>query len=76
MFELDRVRETQQPLLLSLKQAAQALCLSERTVWTMVQAGALPHLRVGRRLLFSRTALESWIARQESSGNTDSQKIG
>jgi excisionase family DNA binding protein len=53
-------------LLLSLKEAAAALAVSERTVWTLVQEGVLPHLRLGRRLLFSRTALEAWIARTEA----------
>jgi excisionase family DNA binding protein len=53
-------------LLLSMKEAASALCVSERTVWTLVHNGELPHMRLGRRLLFSRTALAAWIARMES----------
>jgi excisionase family DNA binding protein len=53
-------------LLLSLKEAAATLAVSERTVWTLVQEGVLPHLRLGRRLLFSRMALEAWIAKTES----------
>jgi excisionase family DNA binding protein len=55
-------------LLLSIKQAATALSVSERTVWTMVHNGELPHMRLGRRLLFSRTALEAWVARRQTGG--------
>jgi excisionase family DNA binding protein len=76
MYNLERDGETQTPLLLSLKQAAQALSLSERTVWTMVQTGDLPHLRVGRRLLFSRAALEAWIEKQQSGGSAHDPAIG
>lgn len=55
-------------LLWSLKQAAQALSLSERTVWSMVNVGSLPHLRIGRRLLFSRAAIQLWIDQQQQGG--------
>jgi excisionase family DNA binding protein len=76
MNNQDLGREPQTPLLLSIKQAAQALSLSERTVWTLVQTRELPHVRVGRRLLFSRMALESWIDRQQSGGNPKASVIG
>ena len=52
-------------LLLSIKDAATALGICERTVWALVKKRQLPHLRVGRRLLFSRAALEAWIAQQQ-----------
>lgn len=52
-------------LLLSIKDAAAALGICERTVWTLVKERQLPHLRVGRRLLFSRAVLEAWIAQQQ-----------
>jgi excisionase family DNA binding protein len=54
-------------LLLSMRDAAAALAVCERTLWTLVKERRLPHLRVGRRLLFSRAALENWIAEQQIS---------
>lgn len=54
------------PLLLSIKETAFLLGVSERTVWSMVQERQLPHVRVGRRLLFSRAGLEAWIAAQQA----------
>jgi excisionase family DNA binding protein len=76
MYNYERGREAQPPLLMSLKEAAQALSLSERTIWTLVHTGELPHVRVGRRLLFSRAALQSWIERQESTGDPNSRAAG
>ena len=55
-------------LLLSMRDAARSLGISERTVWTLVQERRLPHLRVGRRVLFSRASLEAWIAQQQVGG--------
>jgi excisionase family DNA binding protein len=54
------------PLLLSIKEAAITLGVCERTIWTLAQERQLPHVRVGRRVLFSRAALEAWITRQET----------
>src|SRR4051794_646911 len=56
------------PLLLSFAQAAEQLNVCERTVWTLVHDGELPHIRVGRRVLISRTAIERWISAKEASG--------
>ncbi len=58
------------PLLLSIKDVASKLGICERTVWTLVKSRRLPHLRVGRRLLFSQAALESWIAEQQIGGGS------
>ncbi len=66
-------RTPQPPLLLSIKQAAQALSLCERTIWDLVKKGELPHVKVGRRVLFSPASLQSWIERQEST--TDPKSI-
>jgi excisionase family DNA binding protein len=66
----------QPPLLLSLAQAARLLNLCERTVWTLVHASELPHVRIGRRVLISRAALEKWIGQQENASNADSAGIG
>ncbi|MCC6669413.1 MAG: helix-turn-helix domain-containing protein [Planctomycetes bacterium] len=53
---------TPSPLALSLAEAADALGVSARTVWSLANGHKIPTLRVGRRLLIPRLALEKWIA--------------
>jgi excisionase family DNA binding protein len=66
----------QPALLVSLKEAARILSLSERTVWSMVKTGTLPHVRVNRRLLFSPSGLQGWIdARQTGSSQHGNEAI-
>ena len=50
------------PLLLDAHEAARALRLSERTLWARTKAGEIPHVRIGRRVLYSPAALERWLA--------------
>ncbi len=63
---MEATNRSEPSLLLSMKGAAAALAVSERTVWTLAHNGELPHVRLGRRLLFSRRALEAWIARMQT----------
>jgi len=56
---------SQDRLLLSIKEAAYLLGICERSVWTLVQDHQLPHVRLGRRLLFSRSTLETWVSQQQ-----------
>jgi hypothetical protein len=54
-----------EPLLLDLTEAAAALRLSERSLKRLDAEGALPRgvvVRIGRRRLFARRALEQWVA--------------
>ena len=53
-------------LLLSIREAAGLLGVCERTIWTLTKERQLPHVRIGRRVLFSRKALHEWIAQQEA----------
>jgi excisionase family DNA binding protein len=48
--------------------------LSERTLWKLVRAGALPVVHVGRRTLVSRAALLAFIAQHESAGATSADR--
>jgi excisionase family DNA binding protein len=53
-----------EPRLLRLREAAELLALSERTVGRMARAGELPGVvRIGRSRRVDRRALESWIDR-------------
>jgi predicted DNA-binding transcriptional regulator AlpA len=53
-------------LLLTARDAAKALAVSEKTLWSLtVPRGTIPAIRVGERSLrYSVAALEEWTARQ------------
>jgi excisionase family DNA binding protein len=48
-------------LLLTVKEAAQALALSERTVWGLLDAEAIESVRIGRARRIPRQALDAYI---------------
>lgn len=56
---------TRETLALSLKETAEALSLSRRTLARLVASGALPSLRIGRRRLVRRDALAAWLEARE-----------
>ncbi len=52
-------------LLCSAREAAKALSISERTLWSLTQPrGPIPVLRCGSRVLYSVDALRRWIDAQ------------
>jgi excisionase family DNA binding protein len=51
------------PLLFSTREAAKRLQICERTLHSLAKQGAVASIRVGRRVLFSTTALEEFIAK-------------
>lgn len=55
-------------LLLSLNGAACALGLGRRKTWELAQSGEIPTIRIGRRRLVPRAALEQWIADRTEGG--------
>lgn len=55
------VRET-----IEAKEAAELLGLSEWTIYDLARRREIPHIRVGRRVLFRRTSLLSWLDEQEA----------
>ncbi len=50
-------------LLLTQRQAAEALSLSERKLWGLVHAGEIPVVRVGRMRRYRIADLQAWIDR-------------
>ena len=46
---------------MTAEQVAVMLGVNRKTVFEGAARGEIPHARVGRRLLFSRTALLSWL---------------
>jgi len=58
-------------LLLSIRDAARLLKISERLTWQLAKEGKLPTIRLGTkrgRLLIPHKALEDWILNQTSGG--------
>ncbi|MCH7792474.1 MAG: helix-turn-helix domain-containing protein [Planctomycetes bacterium] len=52
--------------LLSIREAAEFLGISDRLLWTLADNREVPSLRIGRRRLFRRAALIRWIAEREN----------
>ncbi len=49
------------PLSYRPKDAAKALGISARKLWTLTNAKQIPHLRCGRAVIYPREALERWL---------------
>lgn len=49
------------PEILNVDEAAQLLRLKKSTVYFYVESRRLPHLKVGGKLLFEKTALLEWL---------------
>ena len=47
--------------LLSVREAARLLNVTESTVYRLTKVGSLPHLRVGRSIRFSEEILDEYI---------------
>lgn len=61
-----------EPLLLSVDEAARLLNVASRTVWTLTKSGTLPHVRIGRRVLYPVDALRRWTIEQTNGGASHS----
>ncbi|MBN1489762.1 MAG: helix-turn-helix domain-containing protein [Phycisphaerae bacterium] len=55
-------------LALSPREAAKALSISERTLWTMTKSGRVPHTRIGARVVYPVDALRRWLDEQAAKG--------
>jgi excisionase family DNA binding protein len=56
-----------QPLLVGVADVARLLNVSARTVWSLTDTGQLPHLRIGRRVLYPLESVRAWtIARTQA----------
>ena len=53
-------------LLLDARDAAAYLAISERTLWAMTKAGAVPCVRLGRAVRYDRRDLIDFVDRQKA----------
>jgi excisionase family DNA binding protein len=49
---------------LCVDEVAAWFCVDRKTVYNAAARGEIPHQRLGKRILFSRAALVSWLARE------------
>jgi excisionase family DNA binding protein len=66
----DSIPPATAPLRLALRprEAAKALGIGERLLWSLTSRGLLPHARVGRRVVYPIPALEAWLAARAKGG--------
>jgi excisionase family DNA binding protein len=53
-------------LLWKRSQAAKALGISERTLWSLTQAGTIPYVKIGRSVRYAPDELKAWVSAQKS----------
>ena len=49
------------PLLFNATKAAETLGISPRSLWTLTRAGTIPHVRLGRRVMYSLQCLHEAV---------------
>ena len=54
------------PFLLTSREAANALAISERTLFSLRKAGEIVAVQIGKSVRFSETELRRFIARRET----------
>lgn len=54
------------PLLVTSSQAAKALSMSPRTLWTLTNSGEIPCVRFGRAVRYDPDDLKAWIRAQKA----------
>lgn len=61
-----------QKIVLSLRpaQAADAIGISPRKLWDLTDRGEIPHVRIGRAIVYPVAGLEAWLATQAKGGAT------
>jgi excisionase family DNA binding protein len=57
-----------EPLAVDAPRAARRLGIGTRALWSLTAAGKIPHVRIGRRVLYRVAALEAWLIEQEQKG--------
>ena len=53
-------------LALRPREAARALGVCGKTLWSWTKAGIVPHVRVGKAILYPVAELEAWLRQQAS----------
>jgi len=62
---------TAEALLLTPREAAARLRLSDRTLWSLTRAGEIPAIRIGRSVRYDPRDLAKWIASKKQGTAAD-----
>ena len=62
--------------LLSVREAARLLNVTESTVYRLTKVGSLPHLRVGRSIRFSEEILDEYIKNPAPVTHVTTTRVG
>jgi len=62
---------TIEPLLVSSRQAARSLSISERSLFSLAERGELHKIHVGRAVRYSLDDLKNWIAKKSSENSPE-----
>jgi excisionase family DNA binding protein len=57
-------------LLVTASEAARALAVSPRTLWSLTHSGAIPCVRIGRAVRYALADLQAWVESQKSKAPT------
>jgi len=57
------------------RDAAKALGISERLLWEWTNRGTVPHVRLGRAILYPVDSLREWLRQQARDGTAEEKKI-
>ena len=55
-------------LALRPKEAARALGIGTRLLWSLTNQNAIPHLRLGKAIVYPVDSLRTWLAEQAGKG--------
>ena len=61
-------------LLWTSREAAQALSISERTLWSLTHDGKIPCVRIGRAVRYDLADIRSWIESQKTANHPTSEE--
>jgi predicted DNA-binding transcriptional regulator AlpA len=70
MNETPDLLTTANRLALRPKEAAQALGISERLLWTKTNCNEIPHCRIGRAIVYPVDLLREWLTQQVKGGDS------
>lgn len=55
-------------LLMGVSVTARSLGISERALWALTNSGDIPHVRIGRRVMYRPESLRQWLSAREQRG--------
>lgn len=61
-------------LAMRARETAKALGISERLLWEWTDRGLVPHIRLGKAILYPVDSLREWLKEQAQAGGKEGEK--